>query len=512
MNEPAGTQNRNFGPLEYPKGHPKYGQEHPQMTFLKSPADIAIFGGARGGSKTYALLLCALRHIKLPEYRAVMFRRIYSSIAAPGSMLPTSYQIYPWFGGKHTAAQWWFDSGAVIEFSHMQNKDDWLTWMGAQIPLICFDQLEEFEETQFISMLASNRDPSGKIKSYVRATCNPEPGWLANFIGWWIDKEGYPIAERSGALRWFVRANDKYVWADTKEALKSRYPQSSPMSVTFIPAFLEDNSVLEIMQPDYRGKILAGSQVQQERWLKGNWKVKPAAGMIFNRNWWNPAGKKSQIIDLAEIPAAMADIRWVRAWDLASTAAPADGSGGDPDWTAGVLMGKYAGQFFVKDVKRFRRSPKETEDGIRETAGLDGINVAIRMDEGANEKTVVSHYARNILVGYNFQGVPTQGHNKVMRAGPYASAVQAGNVFLIRGEWNADYIDELDSFQGLTEHNDQVDGSSVDFWELTQPTGFWDEGALKATFVQGGNLKPGNVEVDHTDNGMSIPHFTPRRL
>ena len=231
--------------------------------------------------------------------------------------------------------------------------------------------------------------------------------------------------------------------------------------------------------------------------------------MIFNRSWWNPPGKKSQIIELSELPVAMAAIRWVRSWDIASTAAD---EGSDPDWTAGVLMGMYAGQFFVKDVKRFRRSSKETEDGIRETAGLDGINVAIRMDEGANEKTVVSHYARNILVGFNFRGLPTEGRNKVFRAGPYASAVQAGNVFLIRGEWNSDYIDELDAFQGLTEKNDQVDASTCCFHELTMPNGTWDEAALKMTFVQDQNQRSGAVTIHETPNGMRVPHFTPKRL
>ncbi|NIM76818.1 MAG: terminase, partial [Armatimonadetes bacterium] len=38
-------------------------QRGPQEAFLATPADIAIYGGAAGGGKTWALLLEPLRHI-----------------------------------------------------------------------------------------------------------------------------------------------------------------------------------------------------------------------------------------------------------------------------------------------------------------------------------------------------------------------------------------------------------------------------------------------------------------
>ena len=39
-------------------------QEGPQTEFLYTKADIAIFGGAAGGGKSYALLLEPLRHVE----------------------------------------------------------------------------------------------------------------------------------------------------------------------------------------------------------------------------------------------------------------------------------------------------------------------------------------------------------------------------------------------------------------------------------------------------------------
>ena len=57
-------------------------------------------------------------------------------------------------------------------------------------------------------MLSRNRSTCG-VTPYVRATCNPDAdSWVAKFIEWWIDQDtGYPIPERSGKLRWFIRTS-----------------------------------------------------------------------------------------------------------------------------------------------------------------------------------------------------------------------------------------------------------------------------------------------------------------
>ena len=51
------------------------------------------------------------------------------------------------------------------------------------------------------------------------------------------------------------------------------------------------------------------------------------------------------------------------------------------------------------------------------------------------------------------------------RAGPYSAQVEAGNVLLVRGPWNDEYIEELQAFPEGG-HDDYVDASSGAFNEL----------------------------------------------
>lgn len=481
---------KNFGPYpDYPD------RPHPQRVFLSSSADVAIYGGARGGGKTYCITIEPLRFAKHPQFNGVLFRRTYPEIYMAGGPWDTANAIYPWVGATSVSSTWTFPSGASLTYSHMSEEKDWKKWMGAQLPYIGFDQLESFTQEQFFSMLASNRDPSGLVKPYVRATANPEPGWLAEFLQWWWDeKTGYPIMERSGKLRWFVRINETLKWADSKEELKERYPTLIPRSVTFIPAFVSDNTELMKNDPVYLGNLQAQDKITQERWIHGNWKVKPSAGLIFNRAWF-----ADKIIQ--ELPAGSENWQWVRFWDLAATA-PKEGK--DPDWTSGVKIGTPDKKvFYVSHVRRFRKTPHENEKEIKLQANIDGYSVAIRMEEegGASGTSLASHYQRNVLNGFGFKGVKNS-KNKVVRAQGASAAAQAGNIYILKGDWNQEFIDELDAFQGLDEKNDQVDGLTGGYNALREGTGEWTEESLRQT----------SVGTNERTEGLQTRHYTPWKL
>jgi len=57
--------------------------------------------------------------------------------------------------------------------------------------------------------------------------------------------------------------------------------------------------------------------------------------------------------------------------------------------------------------------------------------------------------------------VPITG-NKRARVRPFRAQCEAGNVYLVRGAWNAAYLQELCAFDA-GKHDDQVDGSGCAF-------------------------------------------------
>lgn len=426
-------------------------QPGPQTQFLATDADIAIFGGGRGGGKSFGLLLEGLRNSRNPAVSTVIFRREYPQIHQDGGLWDTSEQIYPYAGGvpHYGDSSWTFTSGHRVAFRHMANESDRYTWLGAQVPVIGFDELATFTEKQFFFMLGSNRDPSGTIKPYIRATTNPEPGWLARFLSWWWDPNtGYAIEERSGKLRWFVRVADTIEWGNSAEELKARYPGLVPKSVTFIRSLVHDNPALLEKDPGYLASLMAQSLVDRERYLFGNWKIKASAGMMFRR-------QDFKLIQQAPMHQIR---RFVRFWDLAATE---EGDGNDdPDWTAGVLLGELAGEWYVLDVRRFRLPPKGVEDEIRRTAQHDPPNTAARMETepGASGKSVVDYYSRGVFLGFDFMGVPPirrRVHGEYQWANALSSAVANGKVYVLDRPWTNNFIDELESIpEGA--HDDQA--------------------------------------------------------
>jgi len=151
----------------------------------------------------------------------------------------------------------------------------------------------------------------------------------------------------------------------------------------------------------------------------------------------------------------------VRFWDLAATEAK---QGKDPDWTVGCLMSEQSGKYWIKDIIRVREEAGEVERIIQQAAQLDGKETRIFMEQegGASGKSLISYYARTVLKGYSFEGLPATG-SKTVRAQPLASAVSNGNVHLIAAAWNASFLDEAERFPTAKVHDDQVDAASQAF-------------------------------------------------
>ena len=380
-------------------------------------------------------------------------------------------KMYSQIPGAHprmSSYSWLFDDkkgNAVskVTFAHIERDQDLDKWQGTQICAIEFDELTHFSEKAFFYMLSRNRSTCG-VKPFVRASCNPDAdSWVAKFIEWWIDQDtGYPIPERSGKIRYFVRREEKLYWADTRKELWERFnlntaeEREEPKSVTFIMSRLEDNKELLRVNPGYMANLKAMPLVERERLLYGNWKIKAAAGLYF---------KRSQLGNYLEIlPADI--IQYVRCWDLAATEETVNG---DAAYTAGVLMGKRKnGRYVVIDVVNRQMSAADVRNTIKLTAQLDRakykrVRIRLPKDPGQAGKEQADSYIK-FLSGFDVTTVAETG-SKEARAEPMAAQWQAGNFDIMIGDWNEEYLLQLENFPS-GKFKDMVDASANGFAEI----------------------------------------------
>jgi len=314
-------------------------QPGPQTKFLSSTADIVIYGGSAGGNKTFSILMEGMRNLPAKGSQSVIFRRETTDIK-DGGMWDEAYPLFKSLGCKanNQSLRFDFPQGGFVKFSHLQHEKDKYSHQGKQWGFIGFDEVTQFSETQFFYLLSRNR--SIVVNPYMRASCNPDPdsflvngkeGWGSGFISWWIGDDGFAIPERDGVVRYFYRdAGGGYDWDTDKEALVSKHEEAIRMmydrmvnngdkydenedeyarqlrelgyldqepeeflsweefreisvkSVTFIKSSVEDNPALLKKNPEYLITLNSLDQVEKQRLLEGNWRIKHE-GSIFKR-------------------------------------------------------------------------------------------------------------------------------------------------------------------------------------------------------------------------------------
>lgn len=311
---------RRFSGLTLPNGDPVETQEYIQSlrdnrdryniiaqaggqeNMLSSPADVTIGGGCRGGSKSYSLLLEALKDAQTKNFRSVILRNEKPDLQ---DLVDTSYEVFEQYGTYNKSLidmTWNFYAGGFLKFNYFEG--DWESFkkrfQGKQFAFIGIDEITHCSYKKFKYLLTNNRNAYG-IHSRFWGTCNPDPdSWVATFLfnGGWLDYEtGYPIPEMDGVVKYcYMQGNDvnEIVWGDTREEVfekcktdimkhwKAEYAESgSPQdimvkSVCFVEAKLADNKILLRSDPGYIGNLANQDEEQQSRDLDGNWKFRSA--------------------------------------------------------------------------------------------------------------------------------------------------------------------------------------------------------------------------------------------
>lgn len=442
-------------PFTRHRPHPK------QQVFLNMQHKEVLFGGAAGGGKSDALLMAALQYVDVPGYSALILRRTWADLTLPGAIMDRAND---WLAGtpaqKRDGGRYWiFPSGARLQFGYLQRENDRLRYQSAEFQFIAFDELTQWpHESTYNYLFSRLRQPSiecvtchvplnrfqvGRAVRYAHEPGHPCPKptpdskvvaqYKASADGMTIFE--VPLRMRAGTNPGGPGMN----W------VKGRFvdPATRVPDAYFVRSLLQDNPSLN--QKSYREQLARLSPVDRERLLNGDWDV-VESGDVFDRTNFKP---------VQHTPAD--GVYWCRFWDLAAT------SGGG-DWTVGALCCvRKDNTFHIEHVVRIQGNPNQVQNLIRQTADNDGRGVHIRMEQepGSSGKTVIDHYYRNVLAGYNFSGVPSTG-DKVTRATGLASYVAGGYVTYKVGRWNNDLLDEMQLFP-VGSHDDQVDATSGAF-------------------------------------------------
>ncbi len=378
-----------------------------QAQFLLELSEEALYGGAAGGGKSSSLLMTALQYVNIPNYSALVLRRTYPDLSLPDAIMDRAHK---WLVGTNAVwiaseKTWKFPSGATLTFGYLDTANDKYRYQGAAFQCICFDEVTQFLENDYLYLYSRLRRLAGSIIP-IRMRCAGNPGGRGHQ---WV--------------------KDRFIDGDR----------------VFYPASLKDNPHLD--RDEYVRALSKLDPVTREQLLNGNWNV-AESGNKFKREWF-------EIVD-----ATPAESEKVRFWDMAATSNAGD-------WTVGALLGVYRDVVYVIDVQRFQGTPGTVETIMFQTAELDGPDVKIRWEEegGASGKFVTSYFVSE-LIGYDAKGIRATG-SKIVRANPFSSFAEAGNVKLQRAHWNKTFLEELGLFPAGS-HDDIVDACSGAFSEIAK--------------------------------------------
>lgn len=177
----------------------------------------------------------------------------------------------------------------------------------------------------------------------------------------------------------------------------------------------------------------------------------PRGGAMFDTGKLNIAPRAPDRADLVSV---------VRYWDKAS------GTEGGGAYTVGALLGKDVdGNFWILDIVRVQYNSGAREKLIRTTALQDGkrVKVYVEQEPGSGGKDSAMGTVRT-LAGFRVRvdKVGKSQGNKELRADAFSTQVNHGNVYMVKAQWNREYLNEMRHFP-RSRHKDQIDASSGAF-------------------------------------------------
>jgi len=247
----------------------------PQTNFLAASEREVFYGGARGGGKSYAMLVDPLRYCDKTHHRALLLRRTMPELR---DLITHSQRLYnrafPGAKWREQEKEWRFPSGAKIEFGYAENMTDALRYQGQSYTWIGIDELPQYPSPDIYNFLRSSlRSVDIGLPVYMRATGNP-----GNIGSQWVREMFVDPAVPNSAFD---------INIDTPVGTKV-------ITRRFIPAKLQDNPYLT-QTDDYYAMLASLPDVQRKQFLDGDWDA-------FEDSAFPEFNKEIHVVDPFEVP------------------------------------------------------------------------------------------------------------------------------------------------------------------------------------------------------------------
>lgn len=189
----------------------------------------------------------------------------------------------------------------------------------------------------------------------------------------------------------------------------------------------------------------------------GQYQQRPTAreGGMFKRKWFD-----GKVIDPEQVPATRSR---VRAWDRAATK---EEQGKEPDYTVGLRMSRKGPDYYIEHVARDRDTPGEIRRLMKALAETDPVETIMKIPQEPGQAGVDQRDQDLIAFTGHRMKFHRPSKSKEVRADGFAIQCEYGHVYLVRGDWNEAFLDELCSFPSGA-FDDQVDAGADAFNELS---------------------------------------------
>jgi len=248
----------------------EYTANKKQALFHSSNCEEVLYGGAKGGGKSCALMMEALAYgLKNNGATIYLFRETYDDLEAnliAEMKAKWPEDLYSYNEGKHIAT---LKNGTKVYFRYIANWQDANKYQGRSIDFIGVDELTKHEERSIQVLLSCLRSPKG-FKTKFKATCNP------NGVGFGWVKTNY--IER------------------TNYGEKIVIDELTGNRVEFIPATVYDNEILMKNDPNYVKRLENLPEDEKRAFLYGDWDS--LQGQYFS-NW----DRKKHVVAPFEVPS-----------------------------------------------------------------------------------------------------------------------------------------------------------------------------------------------------------------